>query len=263
MSQVIWEFESSRADILCYCETWLRPEIENSLVSFPNYEIVRLDRNILVDGRRKPGGGLCTYVSRNLVYIHRQDLVCMTSDLEMLVVEIKNEKCRDMIIFNVYRPLSGNPECAISSLSTKLNEISTYFTGKDIIILGDFNINQLDQNIYNDLLVDFYDEFSLTSMITCPTRVTVKGSSCLDLILVSATHITSSRIILNNISDHYPTFIVKKKAPLNTIKLVSRVIHINISMRMNSPPAYIIITGGGTMPPSMWTRHGMSYFKLY
>lgn len=216
---MIYEFEPCDADVMCYCETWLRPEVEDCLIVFPNYDLIRLDRDIVIDGKPKSGGGVCTYVKQELVYVHRSDLDVMSPDLELLVIELKNEKCRDMLIFNAYRPPSGKPDNAILALSNILTGLTNYLAGKDLILLGDLNINQLDNAMYNDLLVDFYDEFCLSTCITCPTRVTPSSSSCIDLILTAATHIKYSGIILNNISDHYPTFLIKKKIPLKHKKV--------------------------------------------
>jgi hypothetical protein len=50
----------------------------------------------------------------------------------------------------------------------------------DIILTGDFNINQLNNNI-NDKIGSLMTQFSLHQLITEPTYVTEHSSSLLDL----------------------------------------------------------------------------------
>jgi endonuclease/exonuclease/phosphatase family metal-dependent hydrolase len=54
----------------------------------------------------------------------------------------------------------------------------------NIILTGDFNINQLSSNI-NDTIGSLMTQFSLHQLITKPAYVTEYNSSLLDFILVS------------------------------------------------------------------------------
>jgi hypothetical protein len=68
-----------------------------------------------------------------------------------------------------------------STLNRLLTRINCNY---DIILTGDFNINQLNNNI-NDKIGSLMTQFSLHQLITEPTYVTEHSSSLLDLILVS------------------------------------------------------------------------------
>lgn len=96
--QLRCEIELSDADVICYSETWLHAEIEDCLIDLPGYDLNRCDC------RNKLGGGLCTYVKSGAVVVAHDEFNIMNSNLEMLVIEIKNEYCRDMFVVNLYRP---------------------------------------------------------------------------------------------------------------------------------------------------------------
>jgi len=48
-------------DVICVTETWLGEEIDNSEISLPGYNIVRLDRH-------RHGGGVAMYVKNTIDY---------------------------------------------------------------------------------------------------------------------------------------------------------------------------------------------------
>lgn len=214
--------EEALIDVICFSETWLRPEIESTLLYMPGFELVRLDRSTLLNDRTKTGGGLCFYVKKCIIFNSMPTLNVMDSDIEIQIIEIKNANCRDMYIVNTYRPPSGNSELAVDRLREICLELTSIRGSKDIIIVGDLNINLLTNTSNKKLICDLCDEFNLTSNINLPTRVTSNSSSCLDLILSSITHTKSSGVIQNNISDHFPTFIVKKKLTTKYVKTTFR-----------------------------------------
>ena len=58
---------------------------------------------------------------------------------------------------------------------------------------------------------DFEREFNLDQIIKTSTRVTKKTSNCIDLIFTNIEYIQSSGTLDVSISDHLPTFLIKKK----------------------------------------------------
>lgn len=58
INQIKWEMDDAHVDVICFSETWLRPEIESSLLVISGYEIIRLDRNTMLNDGLKTGGGL-------------------------------------------------------------------------------------------------------------------------------------------------------------------------------------------------------------
>lgn len=206
LHQYIWEIQNSKIDVICLSETWLRPEIENTLITIPSYTNFRLDRESADGNRPKPGGGLCTYVKDGILVKVLSQHNLTNADIEMQVLEICNDTCRNMVIINIYRPPSGNQHNAIEAIRSTYFNLVDLHDKLDIVILGDVNINMLEENPSRKLLLDFCNEATLSCDILIPTRETSKSSTCLDIILSSITHNMSSGIIQNSISDHYPNF---------------------------------------------------------
>ena len=53
--------EAQNPDVICVTETWLGEEIDNSEISLPGYNIIRLDRH-------HHGGGVAMYVKNTIDY---------------------------------------------------------------------------------------------------------------------------------------------------------------------------------------------------
>ena len=115
----------------------------------------------------------------------------------------------NFIIIGVYRPHSGN----IKDFTNKLLNILTNINlqHQKIFILGDFNINLLNDD--NDILL-FKTEMnalSFSSLISKPTRFPPGNSFCLpsllDHIWTNSLIDCYSGIILKDLSDHCPTFV--------------------------------------------------------
>ena len=80
-----------------------------------------------------------------------------------------------------------------------------YAKRKEIIFIGDFNMNMLSSkhNTPNPELSDFCDKFCLSNVIDKPTRVTDTTSSLIDVILVSnADRMSTSGNLHLGVSDH-------------------------------------------------------------
>ena len=93
-------------------------------------------------------------------------------------------------------------------LTPLLEKIS--FGNKEIILMGDFNINLLKHNI-NSQTAEFLDNMTsngLIPQVTNPTRITLKSKTLIDNIF---TNITVNKIagnITTSISDHLPQFLL-------------------------------------------------------
>lgn len=96
--------DTCNIDIISFSESWLGKDNHNNQFRLPNYKMYRNDRT----GKKK-GGGLCTYVkgslSCNALRYHKLNLSNL--HLETLVLDIKLQQTRPIILINVYRPPSG------------------------------------------------------------------------------------------------------------------------------------------------------------
>lgn len=110
-------------DVMCFCETWLRESVPNSLLSITGYNLVRADRNIMAPSNvPKSGGGLCTYYKDYFICSILKELTCCTPDLETLVVTLSRPDHNLVVILNIYRP----PDGSWSTCLQMLTDLSLY-----------------------------------------------------------------------------------------------------------------------------------------
>ena len=212
------ELEDVDIDIFGITETWLTEGVSSNILNIKGYNIERSDRcfNDIETGLPKRGGGLCIYYSKQLASDTSKwrGYNVSSPDLELQIVEFCREKARNIILLNVYRPPNGNVENMVNHLNLTLSNIPRQ-DRKDIIVMGDFNVNMSGNDADKRRLIRFSQVSSLDQLIESPTRCTVNTSSMIDLIFSNMTHVESSGVLDVFISDHMPIYLVKK---MNTKK---------------------------------------------
>lgn len=130
--------------------------------------------------------------------------------LELLHLVLKLQNQKDMHIIGIYRPPTGNTEIALERIRVILNNIKTQ---DEIVVMGDLNINWLNgtSSLVKALKL-LAAAKKLTQVIDVPTWVTPKTSTLIDLNLSNIKHVSHSGTIDCLMSDHYPVFMIKKKA---------------------------------------------------
>ena len=88
------DYCDSSTMLICSCESFLHEGILDSEVQIPGLIIVRSDRV------SRPGGGVCLYLRKNLIY-----KICLK--YSMSVCDLLIVKSPDLIIILVYRPPSS------------------------------------------------------------------------------------------------------------------------------------------------------------
>ena len=84
-------------------------------------------------------------------------------------------------------------------------------TNKEIVVMGDFNINYRDKNDINTKALHQLElNTGLRQMINTPTR----GANIIDLVYTNSQDISRAGVLELNISDHDLIFISKKKATI-------------------------------------------------
>ena len=173
----------------------------------------KIEQMIYVIKLNQEGGGLIIYVKNNIYdYITKVDnATAVTSDLEHLWLKINIPYRLKIILGLCYRPPSGNIPIAFSLLTAQLELLETS-SDCDLLVLGDFNINYLNQNLSGfKKLKEFERCFLLHQIIDTPTRIHNRCSSLIDLVFTSLDHISHKGTINVYISDHLPTYLVIKK----------------------------------------------------
>ena len=160
------------------------------------------------NGRR--GGGLSVYILNvfKSKVIHLCTIYLKT--IETLFIETVKENCR-LLIISIYRPPSAN---AILFMN-KLSELLSIFSGNgydEIILWGDFNLDILNyDNNENTLnLLNSLTSQSLIPIITKPLRITNQTATLIDNIFINQLNGFVSGILISDISDHLPLFILKR-----------------------------------------------------
>ena len=191
--------QKAEIDIICLCETFLNDEFSNNELHLENYQLFRKDRNT-------NGGGLVIYVRESLRVSVREDL--QVEGVESMWLEIKHKAQKSFLLGYTYRPPSSN-QSWIDDFEGILEQI--YTENKEIIMLGDFNLNMLDNsNIVHNWL-QFTDSVNLTQIVDLPTRVTATSATIIDHAYTNKPeNIVEVFVPCYAISDHYPVCLTRK-----------------------------------------------------
>ena len=201
-------------DIVCLTETWLHDAAEDSVVGLPGFVHLRQDRDPSLPLNKKRGGGILVYVTSKLApYVTEfTKMNTGTADLESLWLLLDPPNQKKILVGTVYRPSDGKVSIAIDSLNNILSSFGAIEVSAELIILGDFNIDyKKTQSPEYKHLKEFERDFQLKQYIKKPTRITHKVKSTIDLIFSNLNYIAEVGVLANQISDHQPIFIRRKK----------------------------------------------------
>ena len=132
-------------------------------------------------------GGVLLYISKELNYKNRQDLNTDKDELlESVLIEVLSKSNKSSIIGCIYK----HPKLALTDFTQNFTQplLDRFsFENKDIIILGDFNIDLLHQENDNQtkIFLDHMYSGSL-SQINIPTRVAPRSKILPDNIFTNS-----------------------------------------------------------------------------
>ena len=139
----------------------------------------------------------------------RDDLSIIENDFETIWTEIKNRKSKNFLCGCIYRHLSTDINNLIDHISSILRTVQK--ENKQIVIMGDFNINLLNYDSHSETndFINIMVSNHLLPHILHPTRVTDHSATIIDNIFSNNLELaTLSGNILTNISDHFPQFLI-------------------------------------------------------
>lgn len=185
----------SNVDYLCLSETWLNPSTPSGVYTIRGYRIFRRDR-----GHGK-GSGVMIYV--------KEQIQCkpldLPNDLECVGVTINLSPEMSFNVIVLYRPPSEN-DMFLDKLSAMLKTCN----GKEVLLMGDFNLNWLDKTRRKQLK-DIAHKYNSTQLIESPTRITRSSKTLLDLIFTNKTErISKTYNLVTGLSDHNLTLVIRK-----------------------------------------------------
>ena len=204
----------SKFDILCFNETSCSPD--NLPFGGKELELIKFHPPIVQSPSRESsrGGGLVIYLNKAFCSINDYKVLSNLSENsdpangEFLFIEI-TRKSKNIIIGNMYRSPSFEPDTFISHLEQKL-ELLRRHKNKHIILVSDSNIDLLKFQHFEPTtkLVNSLSEHGFVPAISIPTRVTSHSATLIDHIFVNnSAMITKSGVITEDISDHLATFV--------------------------------------------------------
>ena len=172
-SELVNLAKTVRPATISICEIWLDHTVNDSEIAFPDYHVVRKDRN-------RNGGRVCIYIRSDLAFNLRQDINNPT--LEAVWVEILLPKTKPILVSLIYRPPSQRD--FIDVFDRVLKDIDPE---QETYILGDTNI--CTRNKRSSLYKDYTRLLRLngySQIISEPTRI-ANISSVIDHIICSST----------------------------------------------------------------------------
>lgn len=168
-----------------------------------------MDRQFIIhSGHIKKGGGIIVYVKEGIDVRRWPDLDVSDGDLECVSLTCKQGMHRNINLTCVYRPPSGRIQSALDRLESIVIRSTT---SGDCVVMGDFNIDLLVDNLHTRKLKQFANSCSLRNVIFEPTILTTKSETLIDHIYCNAPHVSLAGTVECNITDHLPFFFVLKK----------------------------------------------------
>ena len=200
--------------ILVITESWLKPDIPNTLIDIEGYTSHRLDRCCMNDqGLPKRGGGIIVYIKNTLSFdsINGGLFNVSNNDIELTTLCVKRPHTRCLYLISVYRPPSGNVKNCVAALENCLKFLP-FADRSDIFMGGDFNIDyQKHRHENTKKLKHFAIQHQLTQLIKEGTRP-LQSEATIDLIFSNCSHIQYAGTLPWNLSDHIPVIVnIKKK----------------------------------------------------
>ena len=190
-------FKNKQPDAILLCETWLSknsPEIV--LPGYCKYEYRRT---------HKKGGGVCIYIADQHLSRERPDCCCENAIFEHCIAEIKL-KDRKLLVGKLYCAPNSNQSEFLKGYKDLIGKLKS--TNYDVILGMDHNLDFLKSHLHENTqgFINYNLDNDLFPVITRPTRITHSSATLIDNVLLGSRHTgqTTSRIIVDDISDHLP-----------------------------------------------------------
>ena len=206
--------KKSRASVIGITESKLDKTVLDEEINIDGYELARSDRN-------RHGGGAACYIRNDISFSVRGDF---SSEIENIFLDIFLPKTKPILIGILYRP--PDQSGFLDKLPTAISKTSC-FDNQEVYILGDLNINLINNQKHTPNGIKQYQEFcslhGLKQLITSPTRVTENSSSLLDHVLTTFTdRVSQSGVVDTGLSGHQLIYCTRKvnRTKLNTHKYI-------------------------------------------
>jgi len=166
----------------------------------------------------KSGGGIIFYYKDHISASILPDLVLL--EAESLWVKITDcNSNTSTIISSIYRPPNKNWKLFCDSFIEVIDKLNIK---ENLVCIGDFNINFLDESYAANYLKSSFKSLNLSVLNKLPTRITDHTESLIDLIVTNNSDIFyNTNTYFEDISDHF-------------------IIYTSIKFKKNKPPRKLI-----------------------
>ena len=100
---------------------------------------------------------------------------------------------------------SGIKTYSIKKIVEHVEDLPKREKNMDILMVGDFNIDLLQDNNNRDKLIDSTVQLGFTQQVTLPTHVTDTSKSLIDHIYTKSKSTIATDVLASDISDHFLT----------------------------------------------------------
>ena len=202
-------FIDQKFQIICVSETWLDRTIEDDIVSLPDYQLFRKDRD-------RHGGGVTIYALNSLPVKYLTDLSIEGVEIVSIEVKLLNKK---IIIACIYRPPGNRQQVDefMENFQFVVNIILN-LSAESIVIVGDFNnwcISWNDSHCNSELGARFKELIEgniMFQLINEPTHITPNLQTVLDLIITASLGYILDSGVGHPIGDPYHCYVFSKLA---------------------------------------------------
>lgn len=169
-------------------EIWIY-SIESSFYSLDGFDSFFCCRE---DNR---SGGVVVYTRSNLNFTN---LFTSFNTAEAILL---HSKSYNITLFSIYRNLDFNIDLFTSELRSKISTL----TQPNIILIGDINIDILNNEFNTMEYLTILSNFGFFSYVNDPTRLGLNSSTCIDHIFVKTSSLrVVSGIFQSDLTDHFP-----------------------------------------------------------
>lgn len=195
-------------DVMIISETWLKAG-EEKFVNIEGYNFIGAPRP------NKKGGGVGFLIRKGLLYRELTELNQLNTSktFEHYYIELKGDH-QNVVLGSIYRPPNTCLETFLSEYKVSLN-MACDQKNKQVIVGMDHNINLLkhDTHAKTQEFIEIILDLGLIPVITKPTRVTHSSATLIDNLLISESlqHISTSGVLITDLSDHFPCLLTLKE----------------------------------------------------
>ena len=196
-------------DVICISETWLHDQITDEAIMIEGYNKPHRSDRI---GNRY--GGVCAYVTENIVCERLKDLE--PAGIELIWLELKIQ-LKKVIVGICYRAPRQNREEADNFLELLHTSVTNVIArgAESIVLLGDFNdtCTTWDSNhVHSELRNGLFDMVNILDMVQLvhePTYILNQAANILDIVITDSPGYVKSIDILPPLGSHHAALYVE------------------------------------------------------